>query len=569
MMKTAKRITYLVLAALFFMLALTACSGKQTAEPQAVPGIYKEEKVPELILGAIGTDAPFDTISCQPVNYSWSWPKGNGEYGGVEACGMGPTDPAVMELRDPILLPGAISVKLVWPGFQAHSVTVVSWDTAVFDLPADADASQQDSFLRDTELTEADDFERTLVLEPNRVYDIYAYWQEVNGSSFGNAHYYAVTRNNAAETVVPNTMTAYRADGSSMILEDCGDGTWKSADGAAYYLGEDGVLRARGAEDLYVDPSPAPTRQDGERFEDVIILEGMEETVHYEHIRNDALGFEMDYDYENFIRHSEADREWFVSCWDSSDNPENYLEVRYSPLDAESAAAAVSQTLSNDYEISTDDSFPLGRAGSCIRILAEEVRGGGYMPEHLQTVYIIPAGDGCRVATAHCATVESEGFLRRFRYMMNTFSAVAAQMNDGENQQSASGTFTGVQGTEFIVPDGFIQLDESPNIGYQYTFWHPEYEIRIVVNEIAPGYIPEGAYETDYNIALKNPDVTYFNHGDNWFVQSGYNNNGEEIFYSKECTTDRGLKTIWISYPTAKREFGDPIAAAFENNCRF
>ena len=188
-----KRFLSIILAAIC-VLTLIACNGKQKEEPQAVPGIYKEEKVPELILGTLGTDAPFDTISYQPANYSWNWPKGNGENGGAEACGIGPTDPAIMELRDPILLTGAITVKLVWPNFQAHSATVVSWDTAVFDLPSDADASQQDSFLRDTELTETDDFERTLVLEPNRVYDIYAYWQEVNGSSFGNAHYYVVTK---------------------------------------------------------------------------------------------------------------------------------------------------------------------------------------------------------------------------------------------------------------------------------------------------------------------------------------------------------------------------------------
>ena len=136
-------------------------------------------------------------------------------------------------------------------------------------------------------------------------------------------------------------------------------------------------------------------------------------------------------------------------------------------------------------------------------------------------------------------------------------------------QESVSGQFTGVVGTEFTVPEGFIQLDESPSIGYQYTFWHPDNEIRIVVYEIAPGYIPEGAYETDYNIAKRNPDVTYFNYGENWFVQSGYNHNGEEIFYSKESLTENGLKTFWISYPTAKREFGDPIAADFEKNCRF
>lgn len=135
--------------------------------------------------------------------------------------------------------------------------------------------------------------------------------------------------------------------------------------------------------------------------------------------------------------------------------------------------------------------------------------------------------------------------------------------------QSAAGSFTGVAGTEFIIPEGFVRLDETPSIGYQYTFWHPDYEIRIVVYEITPGSIPEGAYETDLSIAQRNPDVTYFNKGENWFVQSGYNNNGEEIFYSKESITDRGLKTFWISYPTAKREFGDPITAEFEKNFRF
>ncbi|MCR5135586.1 MAG: hypothetical protein K6C12_00605 [Oscillospiraceae bacterium] len=138
-----------------------------------------------------------------------------------------------------------------------------------------------------------------------------------------------------------------------------------------------------------------------------------------------------------------------------------------------------------------------------------------------------------------------------------------------QEQQSASGPFTGVLGTEFVVPEGFVQLYESPNIGYQYTFWHPEHEVRIVVYEIAPGSVPEGAYETDRSIATRNPDVTYFNEGENWFVQSGYNNNGAEIFYSKEALTDRGLKTLWITYPTAGREFGDTITADFEKNCRF
>ena len=132
-------------------------------------------------------------------------------------------------------------------------------------------------------------------------------------------------------------------------------------------------------------------RQNGERFETVILLEGMEETVRYEHVRNETVGFEMDYDYESFVRRSETGRECFVSVWDDSYNPENYLEVTYSSQDASSVAASVSEALSRDYEISRDDSFPLDRAGSCIRIDASAVKGGGWMPNQLQMVYIYSA----------------------------------------------------------------------------------------------------------------------------------------------------------------------------------
>ena len=171
----------------------------------------------------------------------------------------------------------------------------------------------------------------------------------------------------------------------------------------------------------------AISRRDGERFDDVIIIEGMEETVHYEHLRNDMLGFEIDYDYETFFRHSDADCERLISSWDDPDNPENYLEVRYNPQSAETVAANLCEVLSYEYEIRRDDTFVLERAGSCIRICADEVRGGGYMPEQLQYIYVVPAEDGCRIATEHMYIVESEGFGRRFNYMMQTFSAVASQ----------------------------------------------------------------------------------------------------------------------------------------------
>ena len=227
-------------------------------------------------------------------------------------------------------------------------------------------------------------------------------------------------------------------------------------------------------------------RQDGERFEDTIILEGMEETVHYEHIRNDALGFEIDYDYENFLRHSEPDREIFVSCWDDPEKPENYLEVRYSPVDAETAAAAIGETLLNDYEISRDDSFPLERAGSFILILAEEVKGGRFMPDQLQSVYIIPASDGCRVATAHCVAVESEGFLRRFRYMMNTFSAITC--------------------CESISLPGTWQ---TASIGYSDDgTMQPDYYVRFTDSNILYGHLTDGQFVLDHSDKIVSTEET-------------------------------------------------------------
>lgn len=231
-----------------------------------------------------------------------------------------------------------------------------------------------------------------------------------------------------------NTATAYRAGGEPVILTG-EDGVFTTEDGVVYHLGNDGMLRAEGYEDLYINDlaakaaaegtaEPAVARQDGERFEAVIVMEGMEETVNYEHIRNEALGFEMDYDYESFSRSSEADRERFVLVWDDPANPENYLELSYSPESAEYAAGAISEALSAEYELYRDDSYMLEHAGRCIYISASSVKGGGYSPEHVQTVYVIPSGDGCIVAAEHCSLESAEGIGRRFTYMLHTLSLI-------------------------------------------------------------------------------------------------------------------------------------------------
>lgn len=233
------------------------------------------------------------------------------------------------------------------------------------------------------------------------------------------------------------TMTAYRAGGEPVILKGK-DGIFTTEDGTVYALGNDGMLRAEGFEDLYINDlaakaaapedavgtAPVIARQDGERFEAVIVMEGMEETVNYEHIRNESLGFEMDYDCETFSRSHEEDCERFVLAWDDPAKPEYYLELSYNPESAEYVAGAISEALSAEYELYRDDSYMLEHAGRCIYISTTSVKGGDYLPEHLQTVYVIPAGDGCIVAMEHCAIESAEGIGRRFTYMMHTLSLI-------------------------------------------------------------------------------------------------------------------------------------------------
>lgn len=170
-------------------------------------------------------------------------------------------------------------------------------------------------------------------------------------------------------------------------------------------------------------PTPAPVRQDGERFDAVIMLEGMEETVHYEHLKNETLGFEMDYDYESLVRQREADREYFISVYDNPDDPENFLEITFVPQDADTVAAFVSEALSREYDL-TNVTRTLARAGDCTRIEASVIKGTNRMAPQLQAVYLIPAGDGCLLATTHAAIEASEGFWRRFDYMLNTLSVL-------------------------------------------------------------------------------------------------------------------------------------------------
>ena len=161
------------------------------------------------------------------------------------------------------------------------------------------------------------------------------------------------------------------------------------------------------------------TMKDGDRFDDVIILEGMEETVHYEHVINESIGLEMDYDYESFVRYSEPESEYFISIYDDAQKPENYLEIVHSNETAGSVADTIAEDLSKEYDITRID-MELDHAGSCVKISASEDKNTHGTADMIYVVYIIPREDGCLIAKESMYFEASEGFGRRFNYMVNT-----------------------------------------------------------------------------------------------------------------------------------------------------
>ena len=141
-----------------------------------------EEKPPVFLLEGDGmTETPV------AVNYSWTYPTGEtDEWNGVEACGMGPTDPAVSEALEHVLLREEQTCSVVWVGDPADELTVFSWDSAVF-----ADPEHADDYRENAEII----FGKTngqVTLKPDRVYDFQASWTDEE-NAHGTAHYYLVT----------------------------------------------------------------------------------------------------------------------------------------------------------------------------------------------------------------------------------------------------------------------------------------------------------------------------------------------------------------------------------------
>lgn len=226
-------------------------------------------------------------------------------------------------------------------------------------------------------------------------------------------------------------------------------------------------------------PKPAVNtgRQNGERFEDTIILEGMEEKVTYEHIINAALGYEMDYDCALLVRCRESDRERFISTYDDPDNPENYLEVTYSTDAADTVSASISEELSKDYDI-VRRPFTLEKAGGCTKIDASNAKDNGGTPDLLQTVYIIPTADGCLVVKALYSFESAETFGKRLSCIMNSLMVIN---RDEENRLSEEQAVSAIRSYCYTVNP---ELESIVNAGEYPVYWNvsssDEYEIVVL-----------------------------------------------------------------------------------------
>ena len=220
------------------------------------------------------------------------------------------------------------------------------------------------------------------------------------------------------------------------------------------------------------EETPAIERQHGERFEDVIMIEGMEETIKLEHFVNETAGLAMDYDYESFVCRASSDRLQIVSAYDDPETPENYIEVSYCPDDAETVADAIEKVLSADYAVSRDTAV-LKSGVECIHMDASATPDGAYTADVLQAVYVIPAPDGCRVAHMRYLPEGSDGFGKRLSYLASTVTVMEPQ---GERAMSDVQACAAIERYCYAAnPDlkGIVESGEHP-VSWQITEYSEE-----------------------------------------------------------------------------------------------
>ena len=152
------------------------------------------------------------------------------------------------------------------------------------------------------------------------------------------------------------------------------------------------------------------------------MIEGMTETVGYEHAISKTVGCELDYEYDSFVRNSGSDNECFMSKYDDPEDPMNYLLLKHTEEDAETTLAKLMGSLSDDFDEVTTEEAELDGVGKCECIITSGVKNSKLPVGALRRVYIIPAANGCITAEANYTIESAEGFGTRFINILNTLT---------------------------------------------------------------------------------------------------------------------------------------------------
>lgn len=127
---------------------------------------------------------------------------------------------------------------------------------------------------------------------------------------------------------------------------------------------------------------------------------------------------------------------------------------------------------------------------------------------------------------------------------------------------STATSFSGVMGSRFMVPAGFVQEDIQAAQGYLYSFFNANLDMTISVSEQTLLSLP-ATPEEDYAryVASYGDNITYSFQGEGRYVLSGYS--GDNIFYRAVFYDEALSFEVYFLYPRSAASACDPIVEEF------
>lgn len=144
---------------------------------------------------------------------------------------------------------------------------------------------------------------------------------------------------------------------------------------------------------------------------------------------------------------------------------------------------------------------------------------------------------------------------------------------DPTPEPQGSTPYDTILGAHFLLPEGFYELPQLAADGSAFQFFNQHNMMRFWVYEetVAAhegGDSARACIAYDYETVEFGETVTYNSRKDNKWVVSGYQDDGETIFYSCEIASDDDQVIYMISfqYPALFAEQCNPIVGTFMNS---